>query len=192
MSLRIDITVDDGATPEIQDMLRKIRPGAGLGRAMGRGLANTLKAHFRARNADSPNKLGGRRTNFWSRVAQGVQNPVTDSNGVSVTVSHPAIRQKYQGGTIKAKPGKALAIPVAPQAYGKSPRVFDNLTLLIVGPKKTALLAKKERGKDRFTTYYVLKKQVTQDKDPGTLPSNSAMLEGAAAAGRIFLNKPGA
>jgi hypothetical protein len=190
--MKIELTVEDGATPELEAMLARIRPGSGLGKAMGRGLANVLKAHFRSRNADSPNKLGGKRTNFWSRVAQGVQNPVAESAGVSVTVSHPAIRQKYQGGTIKAKPGKALAIPVAPQAHGKSPRVFNNLTLLIVGPKKTALLAKKERGKDRFTTYYILKKQVTQAKDPRTLPRDSAMLEGAAAAGRTWLKMPGA
>lgn len=190
MSLRIDITVEDGATPELAEMLQRIRPGGGLGKAMGRGLANALKGHFRARNADSPNKLGGKRTNFWSRVAQGVQNPVVDTNSVSVTVSHPAIRHKFTGGTIKAKPGKALAIPVHPAAHGKSPRVFDNLSLLIVGTKKTAVLAKKERGKGRFTTFYVLKKQVTQDKDPRTLPSDAAMLAAAATAGRIFLRRP--
>jgi hypothetical protein len=191
MSLRIEITLEDNATPEIREMLRRIRPGGGLGMAMGRGLGGVLKAHFRARNVDSPNRLGGKRTNFWSRVAQGVQQPVVDAGGVSVTVSHPAILQKFRGGTITAKPGKALAIPVHPAAHGKSPRVFDNLSLLIVGPKKTALLARKERGKGRFTTFYVLKKQVTQAADPRTLPGEAAMLEGAAAAGRAFLNKPG-
>jgi hypothetical protein len=188
MSLRIDITVEDEVSPELAGMMQKIKPGGGLARAMGRGLANVLRSHFRLRNADSPNKLGGKRTNFWSRVAQGVQNPVVESGGVSVTVSHPAIWQKYQGGTIKAKPGKALAIPVHPAAHGKSPRVFNNLSLLIVGAKKTAILAKKERGEGRFTTFYVLKKQVTQAKDPRTLPPEDAMLTGAAKAGKDFLN----
>ena len=186
--MNIRLTITDHATPELQELMAKLRPGTGLRKVMGRALANSLKAHFRARNADSPNKLGGKRTNFWSRVAQGVQNPVVESTGVSVTVSHEAIRQKYQGGTITAKPGKALAIPVHPSAHGKSPRVFNNLTLMILGPKKTAVLAKKERGKGRFTTFYVLKKSVTQSKDPRTLPEERTMIDAITRAARDFLS----
>jgi hypothetical protein len=188
MSIRLEISLTDHATPELQALMAKIRPGGAVHKVMGRALANTLKTHFRARNTDSPNKLGGKRTNFWSRVAQGVQNPVVESTGVSVTVSHEAIRQKFQGGTITAKPGKALAIPVHPAAHGKSPRVFNNLTLMILGVKKTAVLAKKEKGNGRFTTFYILKKSVTQQKDPRTLPPESAMIDGITSAARDFLS----
>jgi len=185
MSLKIDVSLSDSATPELRRIIGQIQPGGGLGQVLGRALANTLKAHFRERNR-TPNRLGGKRTNFWSRVGQGVQNPVVGTREVTVTVSHPAIRQKLYGGKITAKPGKSLAIPVHPAAYGNSPRVFSDLTLMILGVKRTAVLAKKEPG-GGFTTFYLLKKFVTQEKDPATLPPESRIVADLVDAVEDFL-----
>jgi len=72
MSLKIDVSPSDSATPELRRIIGRIQPDGGLGQVLGRTLANTLKARVRERNR-TPNRVGGKRTNFWGRIAQGVQ-----------------------------------------------------------------------------------------------------------------------
>ena len=57
---------------------------------IGRRGANELKDWFRRRNL-TPNKLGGRRTNFWRQVADSVNNPVIEgTDRVRISITHPA------------------------------------------------------------------------------------------------------
>jgi hypothetical protein len=91
---------------------------------IGRTLRDTIKDHFGARSG-IPNALGGKTTNFWERAARGTRYEA-DAVYASVFMqlaqysgNGNPIAQRLFGGTIFAKPGHALAIPV-PSALRKS------------------------------------------------------------------------
>jgi hypothetical protein len=58
--------------PELLPMMPSPNARAWVSR---RAAANELKKHFRELNAKRLNKLGGKRSNFYSCVAEAVQNP---------------------------------------------------------------------------------------------------------------------
>jgi hypothetical protein len=175
----------DEVTPHLRKLLKEAESNGPLAKVLGRAGANTLKKHFRSRNK-TPNQLGGTRTNFWSRVAESVQSPVSRPGKIVIPVSHPAIAQKVFGGTITPKKAKNLAIPIDAQAHGKSPRVFPLLQFAMTraGVK---LLGLKENG--GFKALYILKKSVTQDADPKALPPDAVMGRALETAGDIHLRK---
>lgn len=208
--IRLNITTDgsDAVRRELGILFQKMQPGGGLGKVLGRAAAGVLRDHFRRRN-EVPNKLGGARTNFWSAVAAGVQNPVVEDRAIVMAVSHPAIAQKVHGGPIVPRTRKNLSIPVHAKAHGKSPRVFallawiprkkeapeDTTGYLVEGARKTI-----SRGPRKGSTVvvpaaggsllYVLRRKVTQAPDPQALPAAEAFRGPLLAAGRIWLRKP--
>lgn len=175
----------DEVTPHLRKLLKEAATNSPLSRVLGRAAANELKKHFRARNASSANKLGGKRTNFWSRVAESVQSPLARPGAIVIPVNHPAIAQKVFGGTITAKRAKNLAIPISAKAHGKSPRVFPLLQFAMTGAGVKLLGIKGSGGAMEWL--YVLKKSVTQSKDPQALPKASAMDAAMTRAGDIYL-----
>lgn len=174
----------DEVTPHLRKLLKQAETNGPLAKVLGRAGANVLKKHFRARNKTG-NKLGGTRTNFWSRVAESVQSPVSGPGKIVIPVTHPAIAQKVFGGTITAKKAKNLAIPIDAKAHGKSPRVFPLLQFAMTraGVK---LLGMKDAG-GKFQALYILKKSVTQAKDPKALPTDAEMGKALETAGNIHL-----
>lgn len=177
----------DEVTPHLRRLLRQADSNGPLAKVLGRAGANELKKHFRARNTANPNKLGGRRTNFWSAVAQSVQSPQTFPRRIVIPVNHPAIAQKVHGGTITPKKAKNLAIPIHPAAHGKSPRVFSNLQFAMTR-SGTQLLGLRS-GSGGIDWLYVLKKSVTQSRDPNALPKDRDMGAALEKAGDIHLRK---
>lgn len=175
----------DEVTPHLRKLLQEAGGNGPLARVLGRAGANALKKHFRERNR-TPNKLGGARTNFWSRVAESVQSPRPAPGKVVIPVSHPAIAQKVFGGTITAKKKKNLALPIAPEAHGKSPRVFPLLQFAMTraGVKLLGL-----PGNGGVKWLYVLKRSVTQNADPEALPKDAEMGTALEKAGDIHLRK---
>ena len=182
IALRLD---RDEITPHLRKLMREAESNGPLARVLGRAGANTLKKHFRSRNK-TPNKLGGTRTNFWSRVAESVQSPLSRPGKIVIPVSHPAIAQKVFGGIITPKKAKNLAIPIDPKAHGKSPRVFPLLQFAMTraGVK---LLGIKENGGMKWL--YVLKSSITQAPDPKALPTDAEMGTALETAGDIHLRK---
>ena len=106
--------------------------------------------------------------------------------GIVIPINHPAISQKIFGGTISAKKVKNLAIPITAEAYGKSPRVMDNLHFAM-NKAGVKLLGRTKDGK--FEALYVLKKSVHQAADPKALPSSSAMISALTSAAEIAMRK---
>src|SRR5690242_7736174 len=105
-----------GFSKELAAKLAEARNPQAMLLAVGRELANQLKAHFRMKEQTQPNKLSPRREHFWLQIAGSVNNPEqTGYNAVSVRVSDPRIAQKVFGGTITAKRAGALTIPVSEQ-----------------------------------------------------------------------------
>jgi hypothetical protein len=173
----------DEVSPHLRKLLKSAATNGPLRNVLGRAGANELKKHFRARNA-TPNALGGKRTNFWSAVALSVQAPRQTGAGIVIPVSHPAIAQKVHGGTISATRAKNLAIPIHARAHGRSPRVFTGLQYARTRAG-TQLLGLREDG--GMVWLYVLKKSVSQSKDPAALPPSGAMAEALTRAARIHL-----
>ena len=176
----------DEVTPHLRKLLKQTKANGPLGRVLGRAAGNVLKAHFRARNSKQSNKLGGKRTNFWSRVAQSVQTAKMERAKIVVPINHPAINQKVFGGTIRARKGKNISIPIHKDAHGKSPRVFSNL-IFAISSRGNKLLGAKVAGV--MIWYYVLKKSVTQSADPDALPTDAEVGKAMEKAGDIFLRK---
>ncbi|HTH49632.1 MAG TPA: hypothetical protein VMB21_19115 [Candidatus Limnocylindria bacterium] len=146
---------------------------------------NVLKAHFRAKDQNEPNALGGERTHFWRAVMGTVQSPVVAANGrrVSVSINHPAIAQKVKGGRIVAKRGAALTIPIVPEAHGRTAATFERETgrkLFIVrigntkdNPFADAVLAAATGG--GIQVEYLLRREVNQRPDPTALPPQAVL-----------------
>ena len=173
----------DEITPHLKKVLAEC--GDPLRAVLGRAGANVLRKHFRDRNTVG-NKLGGPRTNFWSRVAESVNAPHNAGKRIVIPINHPAISQKIFGGTISAKKVKNLAIPITAEAYGKSPRVMDNLHFAMT-KAGVKLLGRTKDGK--FEALYVLKKSVYQAPDPKALPPSSTMISALTNAAEIAMRK---
>lgn len=184
--ITIKLTRDE-ITPDIRRLLRDVRPEGSLGKVLGRAGANALKSHFRKRNR-TPNRLGGKRTHFWSRVAESVQNPRAGSGQIAIAVSHPHIAQKVYGGTIKPTKARNIAVPLKPEAHGKSPRVITGLRFALMG--KTKLLGLREDG-GAFRALYVLKPSVHQGADPDALPPAREVSDALSRAARVWVRTRG-
>jgi len=194
--LAIEISIRDTATLALRALKAGIKP-ARLQRPAGAAVTQLFRNHFTALNAARANQMGGTRTNFYAGAARSTSwQPVPD--GLVIAVNKQGIRQRFFGGTINAKPGKALTIPADPAAYGKRAREFNNLHVAIfkgsTGNAIGALFTNAatnisigKRGvKAKSSTIervmYWLVKSVTQRPDPTVLPTDAA-ITGAALTG---------
>lgn len=177
----ITITFDDhGFGKRLPVLLQQLQRPSALLAVLGRDAANQYRAHFRMKNR-TPNKLGGKRTNFWRGVADSVQAPRLEGGGTAVVISipHPSIAQKVKGGIIRPKRVKFLTIPVSPEAYGRTarsrnggPGTFEaetglKLVFLKVGDHNAVLATHRGGG---MQVEYILTASVNQDPDPTALP----------------------
>lgn len=162
-------------TPEITATAKALGKEAVLTRVLGRQVRNDLMTHFAGRQQDSPNKLGAPRSNFWLQVRSSVQQPVLKGKTqAEVEVSDPRFMQKVHGGTIRPKRAKSLTIPVHPQAYNRRARTIDGL-VFIPGDRGevTGMLVMPAKDGGFGEIFYLLRKSVTQKRDPKALPSFS-------------------
>jgi hypothetical protein len=175
----IAIALDDQGAFEswFQALLARARRPAGVLAVAGRTAANELRKHFLLKDRLQPNQLApDRRQHFWQQVAHAVQAPVVDEAGnrVTILIQHPAIAQKVFGGTITAKRGIDLSIPVEELAYGRSPSVFEHetgLKLIFLKANDHAFLAARVDPNSKFLQVeYLLTPSVHQDPDPTALP----------------------
>lgn len=132
--ITIRITKDD-VTPHLRRIFTRMQPGGAASKILGRAAANELRRHFRDLNTQRPNRLGGKRSNFYSRVAETVQNPREVPGGISVAISHPHIAQRLFGGPITPRKKKALAIPIHASSYGVFARIYPGTLAFI--PSRT-------------------------------------------------------
>lgn len=180
------ISVTDKATPKLNALIKSIEnPIPGLMIA-GRAVANVLRAHYREKHAKEPNKLGGKRQNYWLGVRHSVNNPQPSGAAqVTVSISHPSIMQKIKGGTITAKRVRMLTIPVDKEAYGRRASDLEhelNLKLFVFTKDGRAYLAGRTDSAAPLRVFYVLKRSVNQKPDPTALPPEEMIRETATKA----------
>jgi len=117
----------DSATPALAQIYDALAPGRRkpLMAVLGKTAEKEYRAWFRGRNADSPNRAGFPRSNFWSKRIAGATNydaSQTTADRAVVVISDPAINAHVYGGTWGAKEAKYLAIPLRGEVYGVRPK----------------------------------------------------------------------
>ncbi|WP_353566203.1 hypothetical protein [Haloferula sargassicola] len=128
-----------------------------LNKVLAQQLANELKKHWKAKNA-TPNKLGGKRTNFWATAAGNTTIDEVTDEGATVKVggdSGQNIRIHLFGGTIKPKVAKFLTIPLVAEAHGLAARSYERETgrklFAVVRESGGFLFERNAKGADRST-----------------------------------------
>lgn len=133
----IGATIKIDGTPGLARLRKRVTDPRGLLQVAGRAGRNTMVRHLRQRNRTHPNKLGGKRTNFWARAADATQFAFVEKSGrggaVEVSSSAIGLALRYHGtgglpgGVLKPLSGRYLTMPAAPEAHGKRAREFADL-----------------------------------------------------------------
>lgn len=179
MSVGILITATDTAGPAAKRVGAVLVP-ARLNRVIGRAATTSVQTHLYAYNRSHPNRLGGRRTNFYAGAGDGTNFKVVSDTSIVVSIPHVGIAQRYYGGTIRPKTAQYLTIPARTEAHGKRAREFPDLEVLRrAGSGEPFALARKVNGaavaRGGGEILFWLKKEITQRPDPSVLPSDDVL-----------------
>lgn len=129
MTLRIELDriVGKEAVDASLKMAQGITPDDVAGTIQG-GVKQVFVDHFLKLNASRPNKLGGKRTNYWDEAAGETYVSVSGSD-VVVQVRQVGVRRHLLGGPpitpkgtseITGRAIKFLTIPIHPSAHGRT------------------------------------------------------------------------
>ncbi len=178
MSLTIDI--DLSQTRVLSDWAGPVT--ASEARAISAELARLVQRHLRTRDASNAHTYpdGGRRSHFWRKAAESVTFS-GDSEGMSVSVTHQGVRLRYAGapeGIKSARAGGSLAIPATGIAYGRLPREFADLRIVVFKGKNKAALVQKPRDGEYLglIMFWLVKKTKPVKGDPTVLPPANVVL----------------
>jgi hypothetical protein len=210
----VSISINDRATPHIARLEDELNREP-VRHAAGSSVMRLILDHLAALNAERPNALGGRRTNFYAKAAKSTSYAVT-SDGATVSISKTGFAQRLFGGTILPGPDKKyLTIPARAEAHGRRAGEFNNLEILF-GKNGPYALAEREstelrwrqktkrkkgvKSVYRYTAagadrgggiFYWLVKSVTQEPDPTVLPATDHILATARNAISAHLRSKG-
>ena len=175
MSATLTITVDTSAAA---DLLYRTRGILGAREAMHEAAVIDVSVLLRnwliARNVRSPR-------NYWSEAGESVRHE-SDATSGRVIIGKPGVGWHRYGGTIKAKPGKALAIPLRAALKGiNASEHFPNKDDAFIYRKNGKAFLASSEGKS-LRIYYILLKSVSKRADPTVLPDNATISATAATA----------
>lgn len=134
----------------------------------------------------------GVRGGFWNRMLSGTKAMATTEAAI---IRMPReVRLRHRGGTVRPKVAKYLAIPQAAEAYGKSPRQFDDLRIIRVGNallavRHAAFPGRRDAVRTVGTVLYVLVRSATIQPRADVLPADSAVDAAALAGARAFVRE---
>jgi phage virion morphogenesis protein len=164
--LRQALPLEGSMLPAMQAMGRALKTGVQLRfRATSGPDGQAWEKSFRARTE------GGQTLSLSSRLRRSITYDATNTSvAVGTNLQYAAIHQF--GGTIRAKNGAFLAIPVTPEARSKRPREMPGLH--VAQTLKGQFILVNEKG----VTQYLLRRQVT-------IPARPFL--GVSAADRVEL-----
>lgn len=173
-SLKISVNIS-GAYLKLAHTKKIALDKGRMHRMAAEAVSKLLRTWFIARNSRSPT------SNYWSEAAESIHTESDDSSG-RVVVSKRGVAWHRYGGTIRAKPGKALAIPLRAAVKGIWPsEKFPNKGDAFVFRRKgKAFLAARE-GK-ALRIFYLLVKSVSKLADRSVLPDDASIYLAASAA----------
>lgn len=213
MSVAVQVEVTkDTARPAIAAVMRVMQPAV-YQPVIGRSGANTVRQHLFGLNSTRPNRLGGRRTNFYAAAARGTSFRTVGS-AVVVSIAQVGIALRFfgtaglPGGVMVPKTRKFLTIPARAEAHGKRASEFNDLELVFgrggipvalarraqstvgrVKDRKTGRHAFVSRGEAGGEIMFWLVKSVTQRPDPSVLPTRSEIFTNIETEMRSLLNR---
>lgn len=172
MSFAVRISIPSNtAGPALARVREAMEPSA-VAKVAGLGAHEVVRNHLLAANRDRPNRLGGRRTEFYRRAAN-LTSFTSDATGAIVSIGGPrGIAQRFFGGTVVPKNSKYLTVPAIAAAHGKRARDFRGLVFMRNKGKETARLVDPQTG----AVYYWLVKRVTQQPDRTVLPADEEIV----------------
>lgn len=176
MNIGLSIDLRDKVTDTLIAAHAELQRPEALLLPVARQGANLLRRHYRKLEMNAPNKLGGPRQHWWRQVGESVHNPVLVSPSMaSIEITQPGVALRLHGGTVNAKPGKALAVPINRMSYGIWARDWgsqhpDRPLFKIKGPRGVYLAAKAGEGSSRLLVLYKLLRQVEIPPDSRVLP----------------------
>lgn len=198
----------EGKTGEFLAKLHEELGDAGrkkIDEAAAKSVAALVRNHLFALGTDrhdTAKKLGAQPTNIIGRTAKGV-SVRQDGPDTFVVVPHRMFRRAFQNVEIAPRTAKALAIPVAGEAYDKAPRSFSDL---FVWSRKRGTEGEDDKGAaflarrkgDALQLMYLLRQgRIRQKQDPTLLPTRDEQSQAAksgidALIRRILSRKGGA
>ncbi len=194
--IEIDITTDQ-ARPMLDRLGLVLRSRKRVNRAVAAGALPVFQGRFRELSSSNRNPFGVR-GGFWNRMLSGTRASADDDKA---TISMPGeMRLRYYGGTVTPKKGKFLSIPAREEAYGKSPREFDDLRF--VPTSRGGMLVKRYRGMKKVkgekriagnrsagNVFYWLVRSATIRGDPNVLPSGEVIRDAAIGGVQSYLER---
>jgi hypothetical protein len=129
VGLRYSLSGDPGLAP----LRKRITDPKALLNVAGRSGRNFTQRHLRAKNRTSPNKIGGRRTNYYAKAADAVNFQILSDDSVVVSINAVGIALHFHGtgglpgGRLRPITAQYLTIPASPEAHGKRAREFGDL-----------------------------------------------------------------
>jgi hypothetical protein len=171
--IRLGVEVRDAASPQLRALGAELQRPEALLLPTARMGATLLRRYYRRLDNRQPNKLGGTRQHWWSKVASSVNNPILlDRSSASIAITQPGIALQVEGGTVRPRTAKALAIPIHRDSHGVWARDwkerYPHRPLFPIRGKRNMLLAEAEG--DGVRPLYVLKKSQEIPADPEALP----------------------
>lgn len=192
--MSMEVTIEDLATPALEELARRLRSRKDLHERMGYGASNLVKRHFLAKNKE-PNKKGWRKTGFFGR--EGLKNTrleTVDESGATVTVASKPMALRYYGGTLRKSQG-FFGIPQREEHAGKYARKFieergglegSGLFFRRSGAGRL-YLAEREGGNGALRVHYFFVKQVTHKPDSSVLPTEKELRDTISNEAGIYL-----
>jgi hypothetical protein len=190
--LTINITID-GDTTLPRRAVESLRTMIGAALACAEGAVVVFENHFVNLASSNRNKFGAR-GGFWNRMLSGTK---AGGDGHIGFIRMPReVGARRYGATITPKKGKFLAIPARSEAYGKSPRQFDDLHFIptrgggiLVKTAEAKPRGERKRarriggGKEsRGQAFYFLVPKVVINPNPAIFPHDSAITGAASKA----------
>lgn len=193
MNFRIDVE-QDSATPMLHGMQKGLADRKKTNRAAVEAMLPLVQEHL-LHMAQTNHNVFGVRSSFWNDMLSATH---TSSDGDAGILSMPsAVHLRAEGGTVVPTEAENLAIPARTEAYGKSPRDFNDLRLIIFGSGTLALVqqdqqaikyGRKHKDGSRTITpgevkggeiYFWLVPEATIEGDPDVLPTEEELGEAA-------------
>lgn len=171
MSASLKITADtSGADALLARTREALVSKAELHTAAANAVHVLLCGWFIARNSRSQT------SNYWSAAAESIYHEADAVSG-RVVVPKPGVAWHRYGGVIRAKPGKALAIPLKASVKGMraSEKFPSKGDAFIYRKNGKAFLAARE-GKS-LRIFYLLVKSVSKTADTSVLPNPAQLSE---------------
>ena len=209
VSLSLNV-VSDTARPFLGQLQASLQKPRGLNAALGGRVKAELQGYFLAHPSE-PNKRGFPTQSFYQGFSQRIAVEARD-DGATVAIADPTralARQISGGGPITPKEAKSLAIPQTAEAYGKSPRAFDdlryvalnrgNLVGALVQRTQTPISFGRKRKDGRRAVkageplggkvFFFLVRSVNPPKDPNALPSTRLLQAAVRDEAGQFLDR---